>query len=99
MNPFPPTGLEVAKLSSRNIDTSNMHTFYERHCSYYHWTKDHLLEQVCGNPSKPVQTRRQLATDPKICMLALIVSTAELKNIKKAMADHAWIEEMQKELH
>nr|GEW96126.1 hypothetical protein [Tanacetum cinerariifolium] len=34
-------------------------------------TKDHPLEQVCGNPSRPVQTRRQLATDPKMCMFAL----------------------------
>nr|GEU50029.1 retrovirus-related Pol polyprotein from transposon TNT 1-94 [Tanacetum cinerariifolium] len=28
-------------------------------------------EQVRENPSKPVQTRRQLATNPKICMFAL----------------------------
>nr|GEX43185.1 retrovirus-related Pol polyprotein from transposon TNT 1-94 [Tanacetum cinerariifolium] len=59
----------------------------------------HPLEQVRGNPSRPVQTRRWLAIDPEICMYALIVSTAELKNIKKAMADSAWIEAMQEELH
>ncbi|GKA43968.1 hypothetical protein Tco_0736692 [Tanacetum coccineum] len=29
-------------------------------------TKDHSLTQVRGNPSKPVQTRRQLATGPEI---------------------------------
>ncbi|GKC36030.1 monodehydroascorbate reductase [Tanacetum coccineum] len=29
-------------------------------------TKDHPLEQVRGNPFKPVQTRRQLATDPEM---------------------------------
>ncbi|GKD24097.1 integrase, catalytic region, zinc finger, CCHC-type containing protein [Tanacetum coccineum] len=52
-------------------------------------TKDHPLEQVCGNPSKPVQTRRQLITDPEMCMIALTVSTAEPKNIKEAMADSA----------
>nr|GEV34646.1 retrotransposon protein, putative, unclassified [Tanacetum cinerariifolium] len=28
-------------------------------------------EQVHGNPLKPVQTRRQLATDPEMCMFAL----------------------------
>nr|GEY27129.1 hypothetical protein [Tanacetum cinerariifolium] len=60
---------------------------------------DHPLEQVLGNPSRPVQTRRQLATDPKMCMYALTVGTAELKNIKEAMADSAWIEAMQEELH
>ncbi|GJU01258.1 retrovirus-related pol polyprotein from transposon TNT 1-94 [Tanacetum coccineum] len=34
-----------------------------------------------------------------MCMFALTVSTAESKNIKEAMADSAWIEAMQKELH
>ncbi|GJZ10887.1 retrovirus-related pol polyprotein from transposon TNT 1-94 [Tanacetum coccineum] len=34
-------------------------------------TKDHLLSQVRGNPSKPVETRRQLTTDPEMCMFAL----------------------------
>nr|GEU72582.1 hypothetical protein [Tanacetum cinerariifolium] len=51
------------------------------------------------NPSKPMQTRRQLATDPEMCMFALTVSTAKQKTIKGAMADSAWIEAMQKELH
>ncbi|GJR14217.1 retrovirus-related pol polyprotein from transposon TNT 1-94, partial [Tanacetum coccineum] len=49
--------------------------------------------------SKPVQTRRQLATDPEMCMFALTVSIVEPKNIKEAMADSAWIEAMQDELH
>nr|GEV15722.1 Gag-Pol polyprotein [Tanacetum cinerariifolium] len=62
-------------------------------------SRNHPLEQVRGNPSKPVQTRRQLAIVPEMCMFALTVSTAKLKNIKEAMADSAWIEAMQKELH
>nr|GEZ37864.1 uncharacterized mitochondrial protein AtMg00810-like [Tanacetum cinerariifolium] len=67
--------------------------------SKYRWTKDHPLSQVRGNPSKPVQTRRKLATDPEMCMFALTVSTAEPKTIKEAMDDSAWIEAMQEELH
>ncbi|GKC48218.1 retrovirus-related pol polyprotein from transposon TNT 1-94 [Tanacetum coccineum] len=47
----------------------------------------------------PFQTRRQLATDPEMCMFGLTVSIVELKNIKDAMADFAWIEAMQDELH
>ncbi|GKD99239.1 retrovirus-related pol polyprotein from transposon TNT 1-94 [Tanacetum coccineum] len=84
---------------SHNIDTSNMHTFCQRHRSDYHWTRDHPLEQVCGNPSKQVQTKRQIATDLKLCMFALPLSTDEAKNIKEAMVDHAWIEAMQEELN
>nr|GFB15943.1 hypothetical protein [Tanacetum cinerariifolium] len=34
-----------------------------------------------------------------MCMFALTVSTAELKNIKEAMVDSAWIEAIQEELH
>ncbi|GJU94799.1 retrovirus-related pol polyprotein from transposon TNT 1-94 [Tanacetum coccineum] len=47
----------------------------------------------------PVQTRRQLATDPEMCMFALTVSTIEPKHIKEAMADSAWIKAMHDELH
>ncbi|GJZ81173.1 retrovirus-related pol polyprotein from transposon TNT 1-94 [Tanacetum coccineum] len=54
INPFTPLGPEAAESSSRKVDTSNMHTFYQRHHFDYHWTKDHPLEQVRGNPSKPV---------------------------------------------
>ncbi|GJZ97044.1 retrovirus-related pol polyprotein from transposon TNT 1-94 [Tanacetum coccineum] len=90
---------KVAESSSCNIDNSNMHTFYQPHDSEYGWTKDHPLEQVRGNPSKPVQTRRQLATDPEMCMFTLTVSITEPKNIKEAMADSIWTEAMQEELH
>ncbi|GJT80592.1 retrovirus-related pol polyprotein from transposon TNT 1-94 [Tanacetum coccineum] len=90
---------EEAESSSRYVDPSNMHTFYQPRQSEHRWTKDHPLSQVHGNPSKPVQTRRQLATDPEMCMFALTMSTAEPKNIKEAMADFAWIEAMQDGLH
>ncbi|GJY36631.1 retrovirus-related pol polyprotein from transposon TNT 1-94, partial [Tanacetum coccineum] len=62
-------------------------------------TRVQEIEQVRGNPTMPVQTRRQLATDPEMCMFALTVSIVEPKNIKEAMADSAWIEAMQDELH
>ncbi|GJY26032.1 ribonuclease H-like domain-containing protein [Tanacetum coccineum] len=69
-----------------------MHTFNQPQDSEYRWIKDHPLTQVRGNPSKPVQTRRKLATDLEMCMFALTVSTAEPKTIKEAMVDSAWIE-------
>nr|GFB15466.1 retrovirus-related Pol polyprotein from transposon TNT 1-94 [Tanacetum cinerariifolium] len=49
--------------SSRHVDSSNMHTFYQRHPSEHRWTKDHPLEQVTGNPSQSVRTRRQLESN------------------------------------
>nr|GFA88691.1 retrovirus-related Pol polyprotein from transposon TNT 1-94 [Tanacetum cinerariifolium] len=76
-----------------------MHTFYQRYPFEHRWTKDHSLEQVIGNPSKSVRTRRQLKSDVEMCMFALIVSRTKPKNIKEALADSAWIESMQEELH
>nr|GEU37638.1 retrovirus-related Pol polyprotein from transposon TNT 1-94 [Tanacetum cinerariifolium] len=57
--------------SSRHVDSSNMHTFYQRYPSEHRWTKDHPLEQVIRNPSQSVRTRRQLESDGKMCMFAL----------------------------
>nr|GEV40459.1 retrovirus-related Pol polyprotein from transposon TNT 1-94 [Tanacetum cinerariifolium] len=46
-----------------------------------------------------LRTRRQLESDGEMCMFALTVSRTEPKNIKKAMANSAWIDSMQEELH
>ncbi|GJT44871.1 retrovirus-related pol polyprotein from transposon TNT 1-94, partial [Tanacetum coccineum] len=70
-NPFCTPVQEATESSSRNFGNLNMHTFNQPQDSEYRWTKDHPLTQVHGNPSKPVQTRRQLATDPEMCMFVL----------------------------
>ncbi|GJZ71672.1 retrovirus-related pol polyprotein from transposon TNT 1-94 [Tanacetum coccineum] len=98
INPFCTPVQEIGESSSRNIDNTDVHSFQPQSHDF-RWTRDHPLEQVRGNPSMPVQTRRQLATDPEMCMFALTVSIVEPKNIKEAMADSAWIEAMQDELH
>nr|GEV65826.1 hypothetical protein [Tanacetum cinerariifolium] len=63
--------------------------------------KDLLLEPLnrMALSNEKIVLRRQLATDPEMCMLALTMSTAEPKTIKKAMADSVWIEAMQEEHH
>ncbi|GJV61932.1 retrovirus-related pol polyprotein from transposon TNT 1-94 [Tanacetum coccineum] len=98
INPFCTRVQETGESSSRNIDNTDVHSFQPQSHDY-RWTRDHPLEQVRGNPTMPVQTRRQLATDPEMCMFVLTVSIVEPKNIKEAMADSAWIEAMQDELH
>ncbi|GJS05915.1 retrovirus-related pol polyprotein from transposon TNT 1-94 [Tanacetum coccineum] len=99
VNVFSTPVQEQGETSSRHVDSSNMHTFYQHHPSGHRWTKDHPLEQVIGNPSQSIRTRRQLETDGEMCMFALTVSRTEPKNIKEAMADSAWIEAMQEELY
>nr|GEY27488.1 integrase, catalytic region, zinc finger, CCHC-type, peptidase aspartic, catalytic [Tanacetum cinerariifolium] len=55
------------------------------------FVKDHLCSSF--------RTRRQLESDGEMCMFVLTVSRTEPKNIKEAMANSAWIESMQEELH
>nr|GFB81654.1 hypothetical protein [Tanacetum cinerariifolium] len=61
----------AASSSSKNVDPSNMHTFYQPYPHEFQWTKDHPLEQVIREPSRPVLTKNQLRSDGDICMYAL----------------------------
>nr|GEU57601.1 hypothetical protein [Tanacetum cinerariifolium] len=80
----------IIKHRKNTYKTMNLPIFF------VHWYKK--LPSL-PHTTLPVQTRRPLATDPEMCMFVLTVSTAEPKNIKKAMADSAWIDAMQEELH
>nr|GEY09612.1 retrovirus-related Pol polyprotein from transposon TNT 1-94 [Tanacetum cinerariifolium] len=63
-----------------------------------HLPDDEFTNLLCA-PAQEVVESFSHNIDPKMCMFALTVSTAEPKNIKEAMADSAWIEAMQEELH
>nr|GFC65496.1 hypothetical protein [Tanacetum cinerariifolium] len=99
VNPFGTPSTESVVSSTQYVDPSNMHTFYQPYPHDYQWTRDHPLEQVIGEPSRPVLTRSQLKTDGDMCIYALIVSIMEPKTVKEALTDPAWIESMQEELH
>ncbi|GJZ03720.1 hypothetical protein Tco_0536995, partial [Tanacetum coccineum] len=99
VNPFATSSTSVAESSSSHyVDPSNMHMFYQSYHHEFQWTKDHPLEQVIREPSRPVLTRNQLRSDGDMWMYALTVSTVEPTNVKEAMTDLAWIESMQEEL-
>ncbi|GKE70281.1 retrovirus-related pol polyprotein from transposon TNT 1-94 [Tanacetum coccineum] len=63
------------------------------------WTKDHPLENVIGNPSRPVSTRKQLETDAMWCYFDTFLTSVEPKNFKQAMTEQSWIDAMQEEIH
>nr|GEV78950.1 hypothetical protein [Tanacetum cinerariifolium] len=72
VNPFVSSSASAAASSSQqNVDPSNMHTFYQPYPHEFQWTKDHPLEQVIGEPSRPILTRNQLRSDGDMCMYAL----------------------------
>nr|GEU47526.1 hypothetical protein [Tanacetum cinerariifolium] len=90
-NPFCAPAQEVAHSSSHNIGNSNVPTFNQPQVSEYRWTKDHPREQVRGNPSRLVQTRRQLATDPEMYMFALTVWELVDKPFGKTVKRLKWL--------
>nr|GFC95906.1 integrase, catalytic region, zinc finger, CCHC-type, peptidase aspartic, catalytic [Tanacetum cinerariifolium] len=59
-------------ISSENINQAEQHAKNDQR-----WIKDHPLEQVIGNPSQSVRTRRQLESDAEMCMFTLTVSRTE----------------------
>nr|GEX46323.1 hypothetical protein [Tanacetum cinerariifolium] len=90
-NPFCAPAPEVDKSSSHNIGNSNVPTFNQPQVSIYRWTKYHPLEQGHGNLSRPMKTRRQLVTDPEMCMFALTVWELVDKPFGKMVIRLKWL--------
>ncbi|GKA69196.1 putative ribonuclease H-like domain-containing protein [Tanacetum coccineum] len=82
VNPFANPSTDSAESSSHYVDPLNMHTFYQPYPHEYQWTKDHPLEQVIGEPSRPVLTRNQLRTNGDMCMYASTISTMDPTSVK-----------------
>nr|GFC11545.1 hypothetical protein [Tanacetum cinerariifolium]GFC12935.1 hypothetical protein [Tanacetum cinerariifolium] len=79
---YNPISYEAIESSSTALEPSNVQNFHQVQPSTHSWTKDHPLDQVIGDPSKPVMTRQRLHMDSEVRMYALTVSTIEPKNIK-----------------
>nr|GEY57480.1 hypothetical protein [Tanacetum cinerariifolium] len=63
------------------------------------WTKDHSIDNVIGNPSRPVSTRKQLATDALWCLYNSVLSKVEPKNFKSTISKDCWFQAMQDKIH
>ncbi|GKF24799.1 retrovirus-related pol polyprotein from transposon TNT 1-94, partial [Tanacetum coccineum] len=63
------------------------------------WTASHPIDNIIGNPSRPVSTRKQLATDALWCFYNSVLSKVELKNFKSAVTEDCWFQAMQNEIH
>ncbi|GJU79919.1 retrovirus-related pol polyprotein from transposon TNT 1-94 [Tanacetum coccineum] len=59
----------------------------------------HPLDNVIGNPSRPVSTRKQLATDALWCLYNSVLSKVEPKNFKSAITEDCWFQAMQDKIH
>ncbi|GJR63956.1 integrase, catalytic region, zinc finger, CCHC-type containing protein [Tanacetum coccineum] len=58
------------------------------------WSKDHPLDNIIGNPSRLVSTRKQLATDALWCLYNSVLSKVEPKNFKSTIIEDCWFQAM-----
>ncbi|GJW50325.1 retrovirus-related pol polyprotein from transposon TNT 1-94, partial [Tanacetum coccineum] len=79
--------------SSSNVRP--IHTLFEH---LGRWTKDHLIANVIGDPSRSVSTRKQLETDAMWCYFDAFLTSIKPKNFKQAMTEPSWIDAMQEEI-
>nr|GEW52890.1 reverse transcriptase domain-containing protein [Tanacetum cinerariifolium] len=63
------------------------------------WTKDHPLDNIIGQLSKPVSTRLQLHEQALFCYYDAFLSSMEPKTYKDALTQSCWIEAMQEEFN
>ncbi|GKC50217.1 retrovirus-related pol polyprotein from transposon TNT 1-94, partial [Tanacetum coccineum] len=66
---------------------------------FVNWTDSHPIDNIIGNPSRPVSTRKQLATDALWCFYNSILSKVEPKNFQSAVTEDCWFQAMQDEIH
>ncbi|GJY93761.1 retrovirus-related pol polyprotein from transposon TNT 1-94 [Tanacetum coccineum] len=63
------------------------------------WTKDHSLQNIIGDPSRPVFIRLQLHEQSLFCYYDSFLTSVEPKTYIDALTQLCWIEAMQEELH
>nr|GEZ10185.1 hypothetical protein [Tanacetum cinerariifolium] len=63
------------------------------------WIKDHPLNNIIGQFSRPVSTRLQLHEQALFCYCDAFLTSVEPKTYKEALTQACWIEAMQEELN
>ncbi|GJR04572.1 integrase, catalytic region, zinc finger, CCHC-type containing protein, partial [Tanacetum coccineum] len=81
--PIPEPNSEAS--SSRDVIPTNVHSINQPHEHFIKWTKDHPLDNVIGNPSRPVSTRHQLQTKAMFFYFNVFLTSVEPKNYKEAL--------------
>ncbi|GKE27732.1 retrovirus-related pol polyprotein from transposon TNT 1-94, partial [Tanacetum coccineum] len=63
------------------------------------WSKDHPLDNIVGNPSLLVSTKKQLTFDALWCCFYTELSKVKTKNFRMAVTEDSWFEAMLNEIH
>nr|GEZ38807.1 hypothetical protein [Tanacetum cinerariifolium] len=63
------------------------------------WIKDHPLDNIIGQLSRPVSTQLQLHEEALFCYYDVFLTSVQPKTYKEALTQSCWIEAMQEELN
>ncbi|GJR55746.1 retrovirus-related pol polyprotein from transposon TNT 1-94 [Tanacetum coccineum] len=85
--------------SSGNVNSTKPNQVTQPPDHLRRWTKDHPLDNIVGNPSHPVSTRKQLASDALWCCFHTELSKVKPKNFKMAVIEDCWFQAMQDEIY
>nr|GEZ24225.1 retrovirus-related Pol polyprotein from transposon TNT 1-94 [Tanacetum cinerariifolium] len=93
--------LEATSDQSSSMDV--IHTIvHPDHQIYKHnskWTKDHPLENIIGELTRPISTRLQLQELDLFCYYDAFLTSIKPKTYKDFLTQSCWIEAMQEELN
>ncbi|GJZ67209.1 hypothetical protein Tco_0630449 [Tanacetum coccineum] len=95
--PSPKTVSEES--SSSDVIPTTMHSNAPISEHLNKWTKDHPLQNILGDPSRPVSTRLQLHEQALFCYYNAFLTSIEPKTYKDALTQSCYIKAMQEELH
>ncbi|GKA18207.1 retrovirus-related pol polyprotein from transposon TNT 1-94 [Tanacetum coccineum] len=96
---FPILEPSSEKSSTQVVILNNVHSINQPPERINKWTKDHPIDNVIGDPSRPVSTRYQLQDEALFCYFDAFLSFVEPKSYKEALTESCWIEAMQKEFN
>ncbi|GJV49415.1 retrovirus-related pol polyprotein from transposon TNT 1-94 [Tanacetum coccineum] len=85
--------------STQVVIPNNVHSINQPPKHINKWNKDHLINNVIVDPSRPVSTRHQLQDEAILCYFYAFLSSVEPKSYKEALTESYWIEAMQEELN
>ncbi|GJZ11780.1 retrovirus-related pol polyprotein from transposon TNT 1-94 [Tanacetum coccineum] len=91
INVFAPEPSSEAS-SSRNLSSAESPYVSQTLHHLGKWSKDHPLDNIIGNPSRSVSTRKQLATNALSCLYNSVLSKVEPKNFKSTITKDCWFQ-------
>ncbi|GKD77261.1 retrovirus-related pol polyprotein from transposon TNT 1-94, partial [Tanacetum coccineum] len=98
-SPVIPIGVEEADHDIEVVIPNHVYSINKPPEHINKWTKDHPIDNVIGDPSRPVSTRQQLQDEALLCYFDAFLSFVEPKSYKDALMTSCWIKALQEELN